>query len=97
MASNIILSVKEDSLTIPNLPLIEVINTTATGINISPCDDIAISVDSSPLSDIRTVAPGFCTKFDVPANGKSTLSFESLAQSIAKLPGKYVVSLKTPL
>ncbi len=97
LTSDIVLSVKKDSLTIPNLPLIEILNTTATGITVNPCNDVTISVESKTLGDIQTVAPGFCTKIDVAGNGKATLSFWSLAQLIAKLPGKYIVSLKTPL
>ncbi len=97
IASDIILSVQKDSLTIPNLPHIEILNTTATGINVNPCDDVTITVNSTPLSDIRTVAPGFCESLSVAPSGKAVLSFASLAQSIAKLPWKYVVSLKTPL
>ncbi len=75
LTSDIVLSVKKDSLTIPNLPLIEILNTTATGITVNPCNDVTISVESKTLGDIQTVAPGFCTKIDVAGNGKATLSF----------------------
>ncbi len=95
--ADIVVSIKDDTLTIPNLPLIEILNTTASGLSIAPCDDMSITVNSAPIRDIETVAPEFCQKIDISAGTMKALPFSALAESIAKLPGKYIVSVRTPL
>ena len=95
--SDITLSVKSDSLTIPNLPHIEIINHTNSGFTLSPCQDISITVDSRPLTDIATGAPSFCSAVEVGTGKNTILSLGSLAKIIANAPGKYILTVKTPL
>lgn len=95
--SDITLNIKDDTITIPNLPHIEIMNHTATGFSLLPCDMVRLSVDSRPISDIASVVPTFCTPIEIPA-GKSTLiPFGPLAKILASTPGKYLISVNTPV
>ena len=96
-ASDIIVSVKSDSLTIPNLPHIEIRNTTASGWIMKPCQDIRITIDSKPLEDIATKVPAFCREIDIVTQSGVTLPIGELARTIASYPGKYILTVKTPV
>ena len=95
--TDIILNIKSDSLTIPNLPHIEIVNHTATGFTLLPCDTVSISVDSRPMIDIATAAPTFCHPLLIEAGKATVIPLGPLAKIIANMPGKYIFTVKTPL
>lgn len=53
LANDIVLSIQDDTIVIPNTPKIEIVNNTTSGITMNTCTDIVISVDSRPLSEIE--------------------------------------------
>lgn len=63
--SNILLTVEKDALVIPNIPKISLINNTASGFSLAPCEDISITIDSQPLTNIKEAAPNFCTPHEI--------------------------------
>lgn len=64
----VILQIKDDSLTIPNIPLIEVKNQTQALIEINPCTDITLSIDSrGKVNNIDELAHDFCTTLSIAA------------------------------
>ncbi len=87
------LQIKDDSITIPNSPIIEVKNTTSGEISISPCTDIKITIDSRPLGVMSGSAPDFCNTFEVKSGSISLLPMNKLYKVFAVKSGKYVVSL----
>ncbi|MBP9779317.1 membrane protein insertase YidC [Candidatus Gracilibacteria bacterium] len=93
---DIILSIKDDSVTIPNIPSIEVINNTTGSVMIYPCKDIKITIDSRPLS-MSGVDQQFCTQMEVISGSASLLPISKLYRVFAELSGKYTLSLVTPL
>ena len=52
-ANDLVLSIQDDTIVIPNTPKIEIINNTASGITINTCTDIVITADSRPLTEIE--------------------------------------------
>lgn len=95
--SNILVTIEKDSIVIPNIPKISLINNTASGFEISPCDDISITIDSQPLTNIRDAAPNFCTPKSIGINKTESLSFDELARIFASRAGKYAINVNTPL
>jgi YidC/Oxa1 family membrane protein insertase len=93
----VILQVEDDSVTIPNIPKVEVINQGTWAITIRPCDDITLSVDSQPILGMSGTAPTFCTPLVVDAWAKKLLPMESLYRVFSSKAGKYIVTLSTPL
>jgi 60Kd inner membrane protein len=96
-ASNLLLTVQKASFVIPNIPKIDVINNTASGFTISPCEDITITIDSQPLTDISQAAPGFCQVQEIESRKTVHLSFSDLSKVFSSRAGQYIVTLKTPL
>lgn len=94
--SNILVTIEKDSIVIPNIPKISLINNTVSGLDISPCDDISITIDSQPLTNIREAAPSFCTPKKIDVGKTESLSFHELARIFASRAGKYVINVKTP-
>lgn len=95
--SPVLLGVKDDSITIPNIPTIELTNNSTGAFTLNPCDDISVSVDSLPLTGLREAAPLFCTPLEVTSGSKVILPFKELYQVFAKKEGKYIATVKTPL
>ncbi len=95
--NDIVINIKDDTITIPNLPHIEIVNHTATGFSLLPCDAVTISVDSLPMTDIAKAAPPFCHPVLIDAGKATIIPMGPLAQIVAKKPGKYILTIKTPL
>ena len=96
-ASNILLTIVKDRVVIPNIPKISLINNTASGFTVAPCQDISLLIDSQPLTDIKEVAPNFCTPKEIGMGKTENISFDDLAKVFASRSGKYVVNINTPL
>lgn len=96
-ASNILLTIETDSIVIPNTPKISLINNTASGFMIAPCQDISLLIDSQPLTGIKEVAPNFCTSKEIGIGKTEPISFDDLAKVFASRSGKYVININTPL
>jgi YidC/Oxa1 family membrane protein insertase len=91
----ILLQVQKDSVTIPNIPKIEVVNQGTGAITIHPCDEITLSVDSQLILGMSGAAPAFCAPLVVDAGAKKLLPMESLYKVFSSKAGKYIVTLKT--
>ena len=50
---DVILSIIDDSVVIPNAPKIEIVNETKTGVTFETCKDISLSADSRPLTNLQ--------------------------------------------
>lgn len=59
--TDIYISVEKEGIVVPNIPKITIHNTTTGSVIINPCDDVAISIDSRPLTGIKETAMDFCT------------------------------------
>jgi hypothetical protein len=94
---DVYMSVEKEGIVVPNIPKITIHNTTTGAIVINPCDDMSISVDSRSLAGIRSNASGFCTPVTVSAGQAHLISFDPLYSVFATQPGKYIITLKTPL
>lgn len=70
--TDITMSIKDDTLTIPNLPHIEITNH-GTGWTLLPCEMVSISVDSLVIQDINTAFPAFCTPVNIESGKANTL------------------------
>jgi uncharacterized membrane protein (DUF106 family) len=97
LESNILLTIKDDTIVIPNIPIIEVVNKTASGFTLSPCKDIKITIDSQPLTDIDKLSPKFCEPIDVGPSVTYKMHLDDLSKVFASRAGKYTFSLSTPL
>lgn len=60
------------------------------------CSDISITIDSNPVSDIATATPDFCQTLTLAPEEKKVLPFNALYKVFAQLPGKYIITAKTP-
>lgn len=94
---DVYLSVEKDSIVVPNIPKITIHNTTSGSIDINPCDSISIAIDSRPLTGIQEMAPSFCAPVRVEANNTAPLSLNPLYQLFSTKPGKYILTLNSPL
>ena len=95
VVQDVFLSIESDSLIVPNIPKISIHNTTTGVLNINPCNDITLSIDSIPLVWIQEKATSFCTPLMVNSWSVAQISFDALYKVFSTQPGKYVVSLKT--
>ena len=95
--ATIILNIVDDSLVIPNLPKITLLNNSSTGFTLSPCQDISMTIDSQPLIDIEQKFPEFCKKYEVASNSTAVLSLDSIAPIFGSQQGKYLITVNTPL
>jgi YidC/Oxa1 family membrane protein insertase len=93
---NILLTVADDSLVIPNIPKIEVINTTASGIVVKPCTDLKLNINSRTYTDLDKLAPNFCLDKEILPGETKMIPLEEFAKLFASNPGKYVFTLSTP-
>lgn len=94
--SGVLLQIKDDSITIPNIPVIEATNQWTGTIVINPCTDIKISIDSiGEIKNIDKDAPAFCTPLELAQGEKKKISFSPLYKVFAHQAGKYIVTLTT--
>lgn len=96
LPQDVILQIQDDAITIPNIPHIELSNTSTGSFSIAPCRDIKISIDSRPLTWMSGAAPTFCDEISIESGSKSLLPLGKLYQVFAKQSGKYVLSVTTP-
>ncbi len=92
----VILQVDKESVTIPNVPKIELVNHATGAVTIDTCRDISITIDSNPLTDIAKATPEFCESITTGTGDTSLLPFSKLYRVFASLPGKYIITAKTP-
>lgn len=93
--NDIILQVKKDAVTMPNIPHIELINHTSSGFILSPCKDIMITIDSKPLTDLEKY-PKFCHNIPINSGTAAVLPFTEIYPVFSNFAGKYVITAKTP-
>jgi YidC/Oxa1 family membrane protein insertase len=94
---DITLSVEKSDITVPNIPKITLHNTTTGVVMIDTCRDISISINSQPTKNIAETYPKFCQAISAPVWSGVHISFDPLYQVFSKLPGQYLITLKTPL
>ncbi len=96
---DVILTVQKDSIVIPNIPQVALVNNLTGSLLIKPCEDMSVSIDSKPLSfsGIQTEAPTFCNALTIMSGSKVLLPFSDLSKVFAQMSGKYIVTLKTPV
>lgn len=95
-AQGVILQVEKENITIPNIPKVELVNHSTGSITMNTCSDISITIDSNPVSDIATATPDFCQTLTLAPEEKKVLPFNALYKVFAQLPGKYIITAKTP-
>jgi len=95
--SNVYLTIQDDTIVIPNIPKISLVNASATGISIMPCRDIHITIDSQPITGIADLSPDFCKEVMITAGSTKLLPFSDLFRMFASREGKYMISATTPL
>lgn len=97
--TDVILTVQKDSIVIPNIPQVTLVNNLTGSLLLKPCEDMAISIDSKPLSfsGIQTEAPTFCDSLTIMSGSKALLPFSDLSKVFAQMSGKYIVTVKTPV
>jgi YidC/Oxa1 family membrane protein insertase len=93
--NDIILTIVDDTIVVPNSPSIEIVNHTMTGASFNTCRDITLSVDSRTIGNLSEWAPSFCQEIIVWAWEKKHIPLEELSTLLAKMPGKYILTLKT--
>jgi YidC/Oxa1 family membrane protein insertase len=92
----VLLQIKDDAITVPNIPVIEVVNQSTGSIVVNPCTDIKISLDSLwEIKNIGDTAPTFCNVVTVEAGATGQIPFGPLYEVFAKYAGKYIVTLNT--
>lgn len=95
---DITMSVEKDSIVVPNIPKVTIHNTTTGAITINPCSDIKMSTDGVGLTGIAELSKNlFCLPLSISGGTMHQLSFNSLYPLFAAKPGKYIVTLSTPL
>jgi 60Kd inner membrane protein len=93
IVQSIYLQAKKESVTIPNIPIIEVVNEASGVLSIHPCSDLKITIDSRPLTGIQETMPKFCEALTVTSGSKNTLPLKELYTVFASTQGKYILSL----
>jgi YidC/Oxa1 family membrane protein insertase len=93
--NDIILTIVDDTIVVPNSPSIEIVNHTMSGASFNTCRDVTLSVDSRTIGNLSEWAPSFCQEIIVWAWEKKHIPLEELSTLLAKMPGKYILTLKT--
>jgi 60Kd inner membrane protein len=94
--SGILLQIKDDSITIPNIPIIELTNQSTGSMVINPCTDIKISLDTmGEIKNITEDAPTFCTPINLATGETKAIPMTPLYKLFAHQGGKYIVTLTT--
>jgi hypothetical protein len=94
--SGVLFQIQDDNITIPNIPIIEVVNQSTGSITVNPCTDIKISVGSlGEIKNIADDAPDFCNPVIVSPSETKAIPFAPLYKVFAQQSGKYIVTLNT--
>lgn len=93
----VFLQVDKDSLTIPNIPKISIINQSTGTLSLNTCRDITITVDSLPIQGIEKDAKEFCQDIIIPSRETMSLPMNSLYRYFSSLSGRYIITAKTPV
>jgi membrane protein insertase Oxa1/YidC/SpoIIIJ len=92
----VLFQIKDDNITIPNIPIIEVVNQSTGSITVNPCSDIKISVGTlGEIKNIAEDAPNFCNSVTIAPTETREISFAPLYKVFAQQSGKYIVTLNT--
>ncbi len=94
--TGILLSVKKDAVVIPNIPQIELSNTSSGSFVLNPCSDVSLNIDSITYN-MSGAAPAFCSPLEIVSGTKMILPFKELHQVFANKAGKYIITVTTPL
>jgi membrane protein insertase Oxa1/YidC/SpoIIIJ len=94
--SQVILSIKDDTLSLPNIPKIDLKNTATGSFVIHPCEDVKITIDSVPLVGMSGSAPSFCKSITATGLSTTPVPMTALYQVFASKAGKYSVAVHTP-
>lgn len=86
------LSVQNKSVSIPNIPIVSVHNTTTSDVSINTCQDISLTQNSNNV-DIKSVAPDFCETKTFGSGTTTALSLEKLHSLFAFTPANYILSM----
>ena len=89
------MSVKSDSVVIPNIPVVSLKNTSTGTLSVHPCQEVTITVNSLPLVGMSGLAPAFCRTLSIPSGTEKELPLKELYPIFAKQDGKYLLTLKT--
>ncbi len=96
-STDVILEVKKVAVTIPNIPEVTLSNTTTGSFLLHPCEDISMSVDSTPLTGMSGAAPIFCNAIEITSGSKTLLPLKTLYKVFTNKSGNYVMIAKTPV
>jgi len=91
----VVLQIDKEKITIPNIPKVELVNHSTGSIGINTCNDIILSIDSNPITDIATVAPEFCENISIVSGEKKLLPFSKLYKVFSTIDGKYSIRANT--
>ncbi len=97
VVTDVYLSIATEGIVIPNIPKVTIHNTTSGSVTINPCDAVSISIDSRPLIGIKETTPQFCAPVTVHSGSTAHLSLDALYRVFSTQPGKYLISMKTPM
>jgi hypothetical protein len=78
ISQSVYLQAKKESITIPNIPVIELINKSTGSINIQPCQDIKLTMNSIPLTGIQENMPKFCSPLTIVSGSSAILPLREL-------------------
>lgn len=66
--AGVLIQIKDDTITVPNIPVIDILNQSSGSITVNPCTDVTISHDTrGDVNDIPTMAPEFCNPITIVA------------------------------
>lgn len=90
--SGITLKVLSKDYTIPNIPVLEIDNSTANEINFNTCKDFSIFKDSAKIGE--NIPKDFCADVVIKPNTKYSFNFNSISK-LFSVPGEYSFKLNT--
>lgn len=90
-------SIKDDTITIPNIPQITLKNSSTWAINIHPCTDIVLKVDNKgTIGWIEATMPEFCKELTINPGESKHIDMNPLYKLFSSTTWKYVMSINTP-
>jgi YidC/Oxa1 family membrane protein insertase len=93
ISQNVYLQAKKESITIPNIPIIELVNKSTGSISIQPCQDIKLTVNSIPLTGIQENMPKFCHPITVISGSSAILPLKELYTVFSSTAWQYMLTL----
>ncbi len=90
-ANALTLDASSREYTIPELPTVNITNTTGESVAIDVCDDLAIELDGRTLSELPE---DFCIELAITAESQATIPFEPLAPLFER-EGVFTLKLET--